>query len=667
MRISTAIVVGVSAANVTPTQKVVELLQGMAQKAAAEKEAEIKDHMKYVTFCEDTATAKQRAISLGNKKIDQLKAELATQTATSEKLGGEISELDGEISQAEQEMQAATEVRAQEKNDYMAQDQDYAESLDEMDRAIAELKKMDHATPQASEAPEAEALMLLQRTAEHTAVVSPAEWEQVWRVLGQSKGTGLLQDSGAPEVAAYTSHMGGIMSMLEDMKEKISQEKAELNTQETNRNHAYEMSIVDLSDKVEFDKQTRGEKASARASANKAAAEAQGELAETTTVRDEDVQFLSDHNAECKKNSEEFEMRQETRGEEVKALGQAIEILSSDAVSGNSAKYRLVQTGASFIQRKSVSALRGPRQQRLFDFLQDAATRLESRNLGVVAAQLASKSGGDPMAKVKQMISDMIERLEKEAAEEAEHHGWCDKQMHDNKLTREELQSTVEQLQAKSDELGASIAKLGDDVAGLENEIKELNEARSKATAQREEEHTENTATVKDAQEAQAAVQKALEVLKGFYDKAASAQGGYSGQQSSSTGVLGMLEVIASDFARLESETSADEESAARAYASFMLESGGCGYHKGAEVCGSIADKTSLIKEKTKLSKKQSSEKHKTEKDLQDTQSELAAAEETHDKLQPACVTPEVSVEERVAKREQEIESLQQALEILEG
>mmetsp|Transcript_91103 Transcript_91103/g.208851 ORF Transcript_91103/g.208851 Transcript_91103/m.208851 type:complete len:660 (+) Transcript_91103:66-2045(+) len=659
MRVSVSIVLGVSAANVTPTQKVIELLQGMAQKAEAEKEAEVKDHFKYVTFCEDTATAKQRAIDVGNKKIEQLKAEIATETASSEKLGGEIEELDGEISQAEQEMQAATELRAQEKNDYMVQDQDYAESLDAMDRAIIELKKMDHSTAQAE--------MLLQKTAAHSKMVSVGEWEQVWRVLAQSKKTGLLQDSGAPEVAAYTSHMGGIIGMLEDMKDKISEEKAQLNTEEANRGHAYELSMIDLSDKVEFDKQIRGEKASARASANKGAAEADGELSETTAVRNEDVQFLSDHNAECKKNSEEFEMRQETRAEEVKALGKAIEILSSDSVAGNSAKYRLVQTGTSFIQRKSSSGLRGPKQQRLFDFLQSAAARLDSRNLGVVAAQLASKSGGDPMAKVKEMISDLIERLEKQASEEAEHHGWCDKQMHDNKLTREELQSTIEQLQAKIDELAASIAKLGDDVAGLETEIKELNDARSKATAQRDEEHKENTATIQDAKEAQAAVQKALEVLKGFYDKAASAEGGYSGQQSESTGVLGMLEVIDSDFARLESETTADEESASTAYNKFMLESGGCGYHKGAEVCGSIADKTDLIKKKTKLSKKQSSEKHKTEKDLQDTQGEMAAAEETHDKLQPACVTPDVSVEERVQKREEEIESLQQALEILEG
>jgi hypothetical protein len=657
------------AAAVTPTQKVVELLHGMQDKAAAEKKTEMREHEKYTEFCKDTALEKEHAIANRVTKIEQLKAAIESEMTTSENLGQEMEDLDSNVAKAEADMQAATQLRAQEKNDYEAKDQEFAETIDMMERAIATLKKRDHATAQASSDPAPE--MLLQRAASRFHSDDP-DWRMIWQDLAsKSRRVGFLQDSGAPEgapeAAAFTSHMHGSVEVMEDMKKKAEQEKSDASTAEQNRALAFEIEMVDLSDKVEFNKRTRAEKAASRADANKAAAEAQGVLAQTEQAHSEDTSFLSDLNAECTKNAEEFALRQETRGEEIKAIGKAIDILSSDAVSGNSDKYRLLQKSVtSFIQiRASLKVLEDPVQEKLFTFVQAAAARLNSEHLGLLAAEVGT--GRDPMAKVKQMISDMVERLEKEAADEAQEHAWCDKNLHDNKVTKEELTSQIEQLTAQIDGLAADIDKLGHDVVELNGEIKELESARAKATAQREEESKTNKETIQDAKEAQAAVQKALDVLKEFYDKAASAGGGYTGQQGGSTGVLGMLEVIDSDFARLESETTADEEEASSAFDKFMLESGGCGYHKGAEFCGSIAKKTDQVKAAEKLSKKKQSEKSKAQADRNDTESELSSANDEYDKLKPVCIKPSVSVEERVAQREAEIESLQQALEILEG
>merc|ERR1719356_1659288 len=111
----------------------------------------------------------------------------------------------------------------------------------------------------------------------------------------------------------------------------------------------------------------------------------------------------------------------------------------------------------------------------------------------------------------------------------------------------------------------------------------------AEATNMRQEEKATNEETIKDAQEAQTAVAQALVVLKEFYAKAGEAtalvqQGGrrshqeppaifdspYTGMQSENGGVIGMLEVIQSDFARLETETSAAEETAQKEYDEFM-------------------------------------------------------------------------------------------------
>merc|ERR1719240_493177 len=170
------------------------------------------------------------------------------------------------------------------------------------------------------------------------------------------------------------------------------------------------------------------------------------------------------------------------------------------------------------------------------------------------------------------MIKDLIVRLMEEANEEAEHKGWCDTELSTNEQTRKEKTEAVEMLHAEIDELKSSIAQLGEDLSELSKSVAELDQAMATATEQRQKEKAENTATIKDASDAQTAVAQALVVLKEFYAKAAEAtaliqqpeifDAPYKGMGAESGGVIGMLEVIESDFARLESDTKASEATA---------------------------------------------------------------------------------------------------------
>merc|ERR1719321_1662762 len=130
-------------------------------------------------------------------------------------------------------------------------------------------------------------------------------------------------------------------------------------------------------------------------------------------------------------------------------------------------------------------------------------------------------------------------------------------------------------LTAEIDELTASIKSISEDIADLTAAISELDAAVAKATEVRTAENSKNTVTIADAQAAQTAVAQALGVLNEFYAKAAEAtsfaqtsakvktsqpeifDGAYKGMQAENGGVLGMIEVIESDFARLEAETTA--------------------------------------------------------------------------------------------------------------
>jgi len=215
--------------------------------------------------------------------------------------------------------------------------------------------------------------------------------------------------------------------------------------------------------------------------------------------------------------------------------------------------------------------------------------------------------------------------------------------------------------------LEASIAKLTEDISELTKAVAELDAAMAKATKLRQEEKAKNTETISDSEEAQTAVAQALTVLKEFYAKAAEAtafvqaepeifDSPYKGMQSENGGVVGMLEVIESDFARLESDTKAAEATAQKEYDEFMTDS---------KVDKS--EKSTDIEHKT--AKKQDESQALTTKkaDLEGTQKELDAALAYFDKLKPSCVDSGVSYEDRVARRKEEIESLQEALKILNG
>merc|ERR1711933_166259 len=236
--------------------------------------------------------------------------------------------------------------------------------------------------------------------------------------------------------------------------------------------------------------------------------------------------------------------------------------------------------------------------------------------------------------------------------------------------TRSEKTAAVETLHAEIDQLQASIAKLGEEITDLTQAVADLDAAMAKATTLRQEEKTENTQTIKDSQEAQTAVAQALTVLKEFYAKAGDAtalvqqqpeapeifDSPYTGMQSESGGVIGMLEVIESDFARLESDTQAAEASAQQEYDGFMTTSK---VDKKA--------KTTDIEHKTAKKQDETQALNTKNEDLEGTQKELDAALAYFDKLKPSCVESGVSYDDRVSRRKEEIESLQEALRILNG
>merc|ERR1719386_97272 len=138
------------AGQVTPVQKVIELLQGMLEKGKKEKHEEQVQFSAYKQFCDDTMVDKQRAIKEANQMIEMLKADIQKYETDAATLTKEIAGHDEDIATWTGDIKAATNVREIEKTDYDATHKDYSESVDALERAIAVLKKQAYDRKQAS-------------------------------------------------------------------------------------------------------------------------------------------------------------------------------------------------------------------------------------------------------------------------------------------------------------------------------------------------------------------------------------------------------------------------------------------------------------------------------------------------------------------------------------
>jgi len=669
----------------TPLSKVVELLDDMMVKADAEKKAEATRFSALNQWCTDQDRIKNNEIDAATEKIAMLAAKIEKAAAAIRRNTERIEELEEDVGRWARDTKAATEVRGREAADYSATSADYAESLEALDGALATLKK------KANNIAQPEFAQVLLQVSRLRAI--PESTKRVFTALIQEgsisapspappAGTVKEMPSDnlfheAPEAYGYEFQSGGVVDILEKLKDEFSTKKYELDHEELSAQHSFEDIAQFLNDNTENANHEIQKKTERRAQLQKEKAEMEDLKAQTEADRAEDQKYLDETRALCMQKTTDFNSRQELRAGELEALGKAVGILRGEAVTtGDShlpddmafaqrSPLALVQVGSG-----QEAQLRQVIQTRVASFLADRAKVCNSRLL-LMAAQGA---GSNPFVKVKKMIKDMISKLTQEATAETEHKGWCDTELTTNKQTRDYKTEAVEELTAEKEDQISTIAQLTQEIEDLTTEIQELEKAMAEAEAQRAASKEKNEQTIADAKAAQAAVEQATAVLRDFYAKSSQATAltqasqtpaedapetfdkPYKGLMTESGGIVDFMEVILSDFVRLESETASAEQQEVDEHKKFMFE----------------AEKSKALKENSKghkNDKKADTETAlaKTEEELKLTQSQLDKAIEYYEKLKPTCVDSGITYEERVKRREDEIQSLQEALKILTG
>jgi len=655
---------------VTPVEKVIDLLKSLEADTQGESASEAATYETFSCFCKDKTKSLSENIQSGKDSIDSLAAELQLKNATRAEKTTDLQEAKVSLEEATVKLQE-TEVRAaKEKAEYQANDADLSKAISSLAQAVSSMKES-KMTPTA-------ALLSMQRPEVHSAALDGA-----MRLLdaGWKKNTAFLQlrASVDPNDPAYKFHAGDIIATMEGLHEEFTQKKAEADAEYAKMKAASDKLIGELNTEIGTTTDQISTLEEDIATLTQRLAEAREELLDADAVMKDDKLYLTDLTELCEKRAQEWDQRSAMRADELKAVQQAIEILENKVVSTSEVSERaLIQKPVSFLQKAAVNEHSQAQVQEEHKNNAIELLATESRRLGSSALMaVVARASADPFAKIKNLLQSLVERLIKEATEEATKKGYCDTEQGKAKKDREYRLQDVMTLSAEIAQMEATEDELSQEMGDLKDRLGDLASTANETAAMRETEKAENLHTLAESKEGLIAVKEAMGILNTFYKAAAKAtsllqvkgaaspvdednpgagfDGNYGGNQAKSKGIIGVLEVIVSDFERTIKVTEQQEKEAAADFVEFDRATKGEQSGKGTK---SELDADDL--ETTKINLVKASEDMKSNMNL------LDAALMELEELVPMCVDNVMTYEERVQKREEEISALNTALCILD-
>jgi len=657
MRIVLSLACAAAAGN--PVEKVLQLLTQLQGKVVHEGEVEQAQYEKFVEWCEENAKQKQYEIKNGVSMVESLTAVIEKATADVQTAESKIADLASAISEAEAELEKNSEVRKREHEEWSAQDSNLAETIDTIERAISTLKH-DQAKGFLQAGSGGRELAKTLSTIVDASVLSQHDKAPLEAFMQAQQAA--QEDNSLDLNAAVRNRnkehkesdgMHAIIEIFEDLMDKAEAQRA--SARKTEKEAAFNFSLIkqSLTDEIKQNNKELKHEKKALAGFKETKSTAEGDLAVTDKTRAVGVEGLRSLQSDCMQKASDHEGSVAERSEEIKALDAAKKVIQEKTGGSASRAYSFSQTSDdSATYKHVVSALR--------TLARDNGDDMPLSLLASAVSSAAAQSD-DPFAKVKQLIESMIGRLQDQAKAEGGHKAYCDKEVAAATFKKEDHDDNIETFDNKIRKADSLIAHLKEDISSLAQEIAATSKSQQEMEQNRVAEHQEYLSAKKDYEDGVEGIQMAIKVLREYYGGSSEflqqpAVGTHSKSEGGGGGIIAVLEVAESDFSKNLAEVEADER-------------------ESQEVFERQTNRNKqLIKMKKTDEKYKNRELKETEATLSELkqdrdgeQTELDAVLEYMSKLNKMCTNKPDSYEERKARREQEIEGLKNALQILEG
>jgi hypothetical protein len=642
-----------------PLGAVLDLLGDLTAKVKADGEAEEKAYKEYFEWCDDVSKEKQNEITTASSHKAKLEATIEELTANIESGDSQIGDLAAAIATNTADLKAATTIRKTEAEDFAVAEKELADGVDTLGRAVGILEREMQKNPAALAQMNTDSLSGLLQGLD--AVIDGAAFgaadKKKLLALVQSHSEEDDSELGSPAAATYKTHSGGIFDVLEDMKEKAETELSELRKTEKTAAHNYAMLKQSLEDQLAADNKDLADTKSRKAADEEAKGVADGDLSVTTKELTSSQKGLADTSSHCMTVAADHEATVIARDNELKVIAQATKILKETSGGAVEQTYSFMQMRTSVdLANSEVVAL----VKKLARNQHSAALAQLASRINVVMRYGAGSS--DPFVKIRGLIQDMIAKLQSEAQAEATEKAYCDEEIAKTEAKKAELEADIETLTTKIDQAASASAALKKEVKQLQADLAKLAEEQQSRETWRQDENAAYVVAKADLEKGLGGVRKALETLRTYYGGAAAlleqpAQpAGHEASSGAGQSIIGILEVVESDFADNLSKVETEEADAVEVYDTSTQENKITVAEKSQDVKYKTAEFTTLDKQIAE---------HSSDRETENT--ELAAVMEYYGKLKDRCIAKPETYEERAARRKAEIEGLKEALSVLEN
>eukprot|EP00429_Kryptoperidinium_foliaceum_P084576 CAMPEP_0176211616 /NCGR_PEP_ID=MMETSP0121_2-20121125/14743_1 /TAXON_ID=160619 /ORGANISM="Kryptoperidinium foliaceum, Strain CCMP 1326" /LENGTH=737 /DNA_ID=CAMNT_0017550669 /DNA_START=65 /DNA_END=2280 /DNA_ORIENTATION=+ len=688
----------------TPIQRVVKLLEEMKAQLEQEMTADKELYDKMVCWCQTGNKEKTQAIADADASISQLEAETAERSGRGAELATKVDALKVELAQQKASLKQARDLREKEHADFNSAEKDMDVAM--LRNAIVVLGRH-RSEAFLQDAPalreslgaalrwaalrheELADLRSERRARDGDAVVGvkSAEERQVWndlvgdrrsvlpvqfaaRMLANeaAQGTATLLQHGAKEAGPYQSYApqsGQILGMLEQMQEDFEANLSEAQKEELQAQEQYVALKAALEEQITTS-MAKLDELEREASANaKALSDAKEDLATTRETRSADVKFLSDLRLQCQDLDHEYKQRSTARGEEIKAVAEAVAILTED--DARSHFHTKMGTGASLIQvvassSNAESALRSRAVSLLL------SVHGEPLSLGSPLSTMAVRVQLDSFGRVKEAIDTMVAELKTQHEEEVKHKAFCTDGLQGNEKETYAVNQTLLDLRDHIGELGDTLEKLVAGIAEAQQAISSTQVEVKKAGEVRALENKDFQEEVLDQRTIQDLVGKAIDRLKLVYKDGSFVQKDAKQspespvkfqpmkQNAGASPVISLMEQVVEDAKSAEATALATENKAQAEYEAFVRDSE-----------SAIRALQDAIATKTKAKAAAEADKAEKEEEEQNTEGRLDGLAQVARDLHEQCDFVLRNFDIRQKSRLQEIEALGQVKAMLSG